>query len=45
LMHGWDCVAGRLLDFLRHHADALGCNCGSSEWLESERLRLATLED
>ena len=44
LMHGWDCVAARLLDVLRHHAHAVGCNCGSDEWLESERLHLATLK-
>ena len=28
LMHGWDCVAGRLLDVLRRHAQVVGATAG-----------------
>ena len=45
LMTGWHVVAKRLRDVLEHHAQHPGCDCGSLEWLESERLNLATLTD
>ena len=44
LLHGWDIVARRLRQDLEHHAQALGCDCGSLEWLERLRLDLAAAE-
>jgi len=41
LLKGWSVVAGRLRLALREHAERLGCDCGSEEWLEAERLNIA----
>jgi hypothetical protein len=40
LLEGWDVVAKRLRQALQDHAATLGCDCGSSAWLEAERLRI-----
>ena len=34
IMAGLALVASFLRDALRHHAEQLGCNCGSTEWLD-----------
>lgn len=41
LLEGWDVVAKRLRQALQDHAETLGCDCGSDEWLERERLRIS----
>jgi hypothetical protein len=41
LLRGWHVVAARLRLALGQHAEAHGCDCGSSQWLERERLNLA----
>ena len=41
LMSGWAIVAAILRKHLIDHAETLGCECGSAEWLNSEQLRLA----
>ena len=41
LLKGWSVVAGRLRMALLEHAERLGCDCGSEEWLEAERLNIA----
>jgi hypothetical protein len=41
LLEGWDVVAKRLRMALQEHATSLGCDCGSDEWLERERLRIS----
>jgi len=43
LLHGWHMVAAHLRLSLQGHAETVGCTCGSDEWLEGERLRLAGL--
>jgi hypothetical protein len=34
LLSGWGIVASILCQYLREHAAALGCDCGSLEWME-----------
>jgi hypothetical protein len=41
LLRGWHVVAARLLKSLREHGEAAGCGCGSDEWLNQERFRIA----
>jgi hypothetical protein len=41
LLHGWHCVAKRLRQALQQHAERVGCDCGSDEWLELERHHIA----
>jgi hypothetical protein len=41
LLLGMGIVAAVLRHRLREHADRLGCDCGSDDWLECERLNLA----
>jgi hypothetical protein len=41
---GWALVAARLRQALQDHAERVGCNCGSLEWLEAEQLRQAGQE-
>jgi hypothetical protein len=45
LLSGWAIVAALLRKSLIEHAETLGCNCGSLEWLRSEQLRLASREE
>jgi hypothetical protein len=45
LLKGWHVVAARLRLALQQHAVTLGCECGSDEWLEAERLYNVALED
>jgi hypothetical protein len=44
LLSGWALVAALLRHHLLRHADQLGCDCGSPEWLEREQLHLASRE-
>jgi hypothetical protein len=41
LLSGWAIVSAILRKHLIDHANTLGCDCGSHEWLNSEQLRLA----
>ena len=41
LLSGWAIVAALLRQRLIEHAEQVGCDCGSAEWLNSEQLRLA----
>jgi hypothetical protein len=41
LLSGWTIVAALLRKRLIKHAETLGCECGSAEWLNSEQFRLA----
>jgi hypothetical protein len=38
---GWALVAARLRQVLVEHAETLGCDCGSLDWLEREQLHYA----
>jgi hypothetical protein len=38
LLSGWAIVAAVLRKSLREHAEQLGCDCGSDEWLEQQGL-------
>jgi hypothetical protein len=44
LLRGWHMISKRLCQELQRHADHLGCDCGSAEWLEQVRLELPGLE-
>jgi hypothetical protein len=44
LDRGWHLVAVKLRPSLIKHAEELGCDCGSSEWMIHEQLRHAGLE-
>ena len=45
LLSGWALTAALLRKRLIEHAETLGCDCGSLEWLRSEQLWLAGRED
>lgn len=45
LLSGWAIVAAILRKHLIDHADTLGCDCGSPEWLAREQLHLAGQPD
>ena len=46
LHEGWHLVATQLRQSLIHHAEELGCDCGSLQWLEREQLgRAADVPD
>jgi hypothetical protein len=38
---GWALVAARLRQVILDHAETLGCDCGSLDWLEREQLHYA----
>jgi hypothetical protein len=44
LDRGWHLVAARLRQVILEHAAAVGCSCGSLEWLEREQLHHAAQE-
>jgi hypothetical protein len=44
LYSGWALVAARLRDVLLVHAQEVGCDCGSLQWLEQEQLHYASQE-
>ena len=44
LLSGW-AVAAILRKHLIDHAEKVGCDCGSPEWLEREQLHPASQED
>jgi len=44
LLSGWAIVAAILRKHL-DHAETLGCDCGSPEWLAREQFHLASLPD
>ncbi len=45
LLTGMGVVATRLRQALLEHAKRVGCDCGSDEWLERERLHNVTWLD
>lgn len=45
LLSGWAITAAYLRHKLIEHAETLGCECGSVEWLEREQIHLANRED
>jgi hypothetical protein len=45
LLSGWALVAALLRKLLVDHADQVGCDCGSAEWLEETQLHYAGLPD
>jgi hypothetical protein len=42
---GWALVAARLRMALLDHAQELGCDCGSLQWLEREQLHYVAQEE
>ena len=38
---GWSLVAARLRQVILDHAETLGCDCGSLDWLEREQIHYA----
>jgi hypothetical protein len=44
ILRGLALVAAAMREELRHHADQLGCTCGSDAWLEQMRLHYAAQE-
>jgi hypothetical protein len=45
LDRGWHLVAARLRQVILEHAQQVGCNCGSLEWMEREQFHHALAED
>jgi hypothetical protein len=45
LLSGWAIVGAYLRHKLIEHAETLGCDCGSPDWLEREQLRLESREE
>jgi hypothetical protein len=44
LLSGWAIVAALLRKRLIEHAEQVGCDCGSDEWLTREQFRLSQVE-
>jgi hypothetical protein len=44
LMGGWAIVAALLRKRLIEHAEQVGCDCGSDDWLTREQFRLSQVD-
>lgn len=45
LLRGWDLVAAYLCRSLREHAEQLGCDCGTDDWLKRVQIETAKWSD